>query len=116
MELRRFRPGHDFTLASVSGVDTDIIETVFSVTPAKWEDEVGGYDLVMGGGTDEHDDPAVYRQAADDEDGVLLSEMPHLNRLTVILRDPDLLRFVKFVSKNAAGSRWDVLGQYKIEE
>lgn len=116
VELRRFRPGHDFTLASVSGVDTDIIETVFSVTPAKWEDEVGGYDLVMGGGTDEHDDPAVYRQAADDEDGVLLSEMPHLNRLTVILRDPDLLRFVKFVSKNAAGSRWDVLGQYKIEE
>lgn len=116
VELRRFRPGRDYTLASVSGVEKVILEAVLSITTAKWDDDVGGYDLVMGGGYDENDDPAVYRAADEDDDSVLISETPKKNELILIARDPDLLRFTKYVSKNAKGSRWDVLGQYVCEE
>lgn len=112
-EARRFRPGCDFTLAQTSGQEDAILEAVLDVTPAKWDDDVGGYDLVMAG-NDEDDDPAVYRNDEDD-DGVLLSSFPTGNRFTLIVRDADLLRFVKYVSKNARGSRWDVCSQYIVD-
>lgn len=115
-QVRRFRPGKDYTLASVSGIKSDMLEACLSLTSVKWEEDKGGYDLIMGGGTDENDDPAVYRQAANDEGGVLLRENPKANEFILILRDPDLLRFVKYLSRNANGSRWDVLGEYEIEE
>lgn len=115
-QVRRFRPGKDYTLASVSGVQGGILEVCLSLTSVKWEEDKGGYDLIMGGGTDENDDPAVYRQATEDEEGVLMREIPKANEFILILRDPDLLRFVKYVSRNANGSRWDVLGEYEIEE
>jgi len=115
VELRRFRPGIDYTLASVSGFKEDILEAVLSVTTAKFEDGVGGYDLVMGGGSDENDDPAVYRESKDEDGGVLLSALPKPNEFIIILRDPDLLRFIKYLSKNAPGSRWDVHGEYTVK-
>lgn len=115
VELRRFRPGIDYTLASVSGVKTEILEAVLSVTPAKFGDGVGGYDLIMSGGSDANDDPAVYRES-DDGEGVLLSALPRANEFILVLRDPDLLRFVKYVSKNAPGSRWDVHAEYMLAD
>lgn len=113
VEGRRFRPGQDFTLAQTSGREDPILELVLDVTPAKWDNDAGGYDLVMAG-DDEDDDPAVYRNDEDD-DGVLLSSFPTGNSFNLILRDPELLRFVKYVSRSARGSRWDVTGQYLIE-
>ena len=58
-------------------------------------------------------DAAVYeREGAEgeggDDGGDLLSVEAQHNTLSVVLRDPGTLRFVKFVSTDAPGSRWDV--------
>ena len=58
-------------------------------------------------------DAAVYeREGAEgeggDDGGDLLSVEAQHNTLSIVLRDPGTLRFVKFVSTDAPGSRWDV--------
>ena len=50
----------------------------------------------------------------DDEDGTLLTVQPGFNRLLLVLRDERVMRFVKYVSAAAEGSRWDVCGEYEI--
>lgn len=80
---------------------------------------------------DGEDDPAVYRsgsskasgphteEALDDEGGsedggTLLSVQADFNRLLIVLRDEGVLRFVKYISAAAPGSRWDICGEYSI--
>lgn len=53
-------------------------------------------------------------QSDDDEDGTLLTVQPGFNRLLLVLRDERVMRFVKYVSAAAEGSRWDVCGEYEI--
>ena len=88
----------------------------------------------------EEDDPAIYRSGTekkstngqnpsstngtrdrspastdeDDEDSTLLTVQPGFNRLLLVLRDARVMRFVKYVSAAAAGSRWDVCGEYEV--
>lgn len=50
----------------------------------------------------------------DDDDGTLLTVQPGFNRLLLVLRDEKVMRFVKYVSAAAEGSRWDVCGEYEI--
>ena len=50
----------------------------------------------------------------DDEDGTLLTVQPGFNRLLLVLRDEGVMRFVKYVSAAAEGSRWDVCGEFEI--
>lgn len=80
------------------------------------------------------DDPAVYRSGAaakpngaggeehmdddekngdDNDDGTLLTVQPGFNRLLLVLRDQGVMRFVKYVSAAADGSRWDICGEYE---
>jgi Rps23 Pro-64 3,4-dihydroxylase Tpa1-like proline 4-hydroxylase len=61
-------------------------------------------------------DPAVYKASAGDEedDGVLFTNPASWNTLSIVLRDKGLLRFVKYVSASAKGSRWDVLGNFTV--
>lgn len=70
-------------------------------------------------------DPAVYRSSSkktgmngDDEedDGALLTVQPGFNKLLLVLRDEGIMRFVKYVSASAEGSRWDVSGEYSLKE
>jgi hypothetical protein len=98
---------------------------------------------------DDEDDPAVYRSGSskkaandakesnlshsdermgdagsdvgteDGDDGTLLTVQPGFNRLLLVLRDEGVMRFVKYISAAAEGSRWDICGEYevgKIEE
>ena len=75
------------------------------------------------------DDPAVYKQAraadprkssnGDDrgdveDDNALLVSQPGFNKLLLVLRDAGVLRFVKYVSAEAPGSRWDICGEWEI--
>ena len=74
------------------------------------------------------DDPAVYRASSskakngntedsdeeEDEDNTLLTAQPGFNTLLLVLRDQRVLRFVKYVSALAPGSRFDVCGEYEI--
>ena len=64
-------------------------------------------------------DPAIYNSGGggggdDADDGVLFSMPAGWNRLSVVLRDKDVLRFVKFVSGAAAGDRWDLGGEFGV--
>ena len=85
----------------------------------------GGYEVYMTGDEDEQEakggkksDPAVYKGAADDEedDGVLFSMPASWNKMSIVYRDTGVLRFVKYVSKAAKGSRWDVGGVWEVED
>ncbi|AOA64410.1 Poly(rA) binding protein, translation termination efficiency [Komagataella phaffii CBS 7435] len=114
--VRRFRPGQDFILATQldktgEGLIDGILEATLNLTPSSgWETgEVGGYELCMMSNDDneEDDDPAIYKQSENDED-VLYTSQASWNKLTIMLRDSSVLKFVKYVSFNAPGSRWDI--------
>ncbi|KAJ7797336.1 nuclear protein [Mycena olivaceomarginata] len=65
----------------------------------------------------EHDgDPDASMEDAEEEeeDSTLLTVQPGFNRLLLVLRDERVMRFVKYVSASAEGSRWDVCGEYEV--
>ncbi|RKO91437.1 Oxoglutarate and iron-dependent oxygenase degradation C-term-domain-containing protein, partial [Blyttiomyces helicus] len=116
--VRRFRPGLDYTLATSSRSRAVLDATLCAATRVSardaelWaSDEVGGYECYMAP-HDGEEDPAVYRQM--DDDGALLTVSAGWNVLTLVLRDPGLLKFVKYVSAAAPGSRWDVAFEYDL--
>ncbi|KAL9600437.1 MAG: hypothetical protein Q9219_003190 [cf. Caloplaca sp. 3 TL-2023] len=60
-------------------------------------------------------DPAVYKASADEEDDGVLFSMPACwNTLGLVLRDQGVLRFVKYVSQQAPGDRWDIVGEFGV--
>src|SRR6267154_220764 len=91
---------------------------------------------------DDEDDPAVYRSGSskknhvsdasrsqdhgdavgaeeleeeeEEDESTLLTVQPSFNRLLLVLRDEGVMRFVKYVSAAAAGSRWDVCGEFTV--
>ncbi|ANB15501.1 Tpa1p [Sugiyamaella lignohabitans] len=115
---RRFRPGYDFTLATSHDSEEQVLEATLSLTPSEgWGDgELGGYDLCMAVDEEDEDDPAVYKGGSKekDEDSVLFTNQPSWNVFHLIVRDKGLLRFVKYVSKSAPGSRWDLTAEWKV--
>ncbi len=76
----------------------------------KFDLEANGDDAVEVEENDDEDND----DEDDDADGILLTAQPGFNRLLLVLRDPGVLRFVKYVSASAPGSRWDVCGEYEI--
>ena len=56
----------------------------------------------------------MYRQDADAED--LLSVTAARNTLSLVHRDAGLMRFVKYVSAAAPGSRWDIAAEFTVAE
>lgn len=50
----------------------------------------------------------------EEDDATLLTVQPGFNRLLLVLRDERVMRFVKYVSAAAEGSRWDICGEYEI--
>ncbi|PWN53472.1 hypothetical protein IE53DRAFT_384043 [Violaceomyces palustris] len=71
-----------------------------------------------GGGEGEEEEEFVEMEEDDGEDddddfdGVLLNLTPSFNTLSVVLRDEGVMRFVKYLSATAGGSRWDVIGEF----
>ncbi|RYC58521.1 hypothetical protein CHU98_g7684, partial [Xylaria longipes] len=80
--------------------------------------EVGGHEVYMA--TDEGDDnedAAIYKSSADEEgDNILFFQAAAWNRMSLVLHDKGVLRFVKYVSRRARGDRWDVCGTFEVEE
>ncbi|KAF9057787.1 Oxoglutarate and iron-dependent oxygenase degradation C-term-domain-containing protein [Panaeolus papilionaceus] len=65
----------------------------------------------------EKDEPAPDSEdenMGEEEDSTLLTVQPGFNRLLLVLRDERVMRFVKYVSAAAVGSRWDVCGEYEV--
>ncbi|KAI9883372.1 MAG: alpha-1,6-mannosyltransferase [Watsoniomyces obsoletus] len=66
-------------------------------------------------------DPAIYRSGGgnsnnDEDDGILFSMPACWNRLGIVLRDEGVLKFVKYVSREARGDRWDVVGSFEFDD
>ncbi|KAL8821245.1 MAG: hypothetical protein Q9223_000670 [Gallowayella weberi] len=60
-------------------------------------------------------DPAIYKTDDEEEDnGILFSMPPSWNTLGLVLRDQGVMRFVKYVSQEAKGDRWDILGEFGV--
>jgi prolyl 3-hydroxylase /prolyl 3,4-dihydroxylase len=53
-------------------------------------------------------------QDEEEDDSTLLTVQPGFNRLLLVLRDPGVLHFVKYVSAKAPGSRWDICGEWEV--
>ena len=114
-EIRRFRPGLDYTVAHY-GILTkdprlDVVLTFVdeaSMDESSWADgECGGFEAYLLADEEEDGPAEVYRQAQDDESGVL-NISAAFNAVSIVLRDEGLMRFVKYVASSAPGSRWDV--------
>lgn len=130
---RKFRPGQDFILATTTdkklareGELNVLLEATLSLTPTavtekNWESgEYGGYEVCMALNTDsdgefEDDDPAIYKASDPSDDSVLYTSQCKWNSLCLMLRDPSVLKFVKYVSIDAKGSRWDISGQWNVK-
>ncbi|KAG0673183.1 hypothetical protein C6P40_002974 [Pichia californica] len=142
--IRRFRPGQDFILATKNTDDEDddsngdelmdgLLEGTMSLTPSHgWESgEWGGYELCLVDDDEishdhDHDDnstkpdelnedeAAIYRTA--DKDSVVYEGQACWNRFTLMYRDPSVMKFVKYVSYEAPGCRWDINCSWKCSD
>lgn len=131
---RKFRPGQDFILATATDKNlargsemNALLEATLNLTPSatdpkNWESgEFGGYELCMLLGANdsdsefEDDDPAIYRASDPTDDSVLYTSQCKWNTLCLMVRDPTVLKFVKYVSINAKGLRWDISAQWNIQ-
>ncbi|KAI5478192.1 oxoglutarate/iron-dependent oxygenase [Pseudohyphozyma bogoriensis] len=130
--VRRLRPGLDFTLARGEPSDGEaMLDVGLGLTPVPsdeadqsiWEEgETGGWDMWLA--TEEGDDEATYgggqkkkeggEGEEEEDDGPLLALEPAWNTLSLVLRDPGVLRFTKYVGARAPGSRWDVTGEWGV--
>ncbi|KAI0192914.1 Oxoglutarate and iron-dependent oxygenase degradation C-term-domain-containing protein [Xylaria flabelliformis] len=84
--------------------------------------EVGGHEVYMATdeGDDNEDDAAIYKSGGHDDeeegDNILFFQAAAWNRMSLVLHDKGVLRFVKYVSRRARGDRWDVCGTFEVEE
>eukprot|EP00887_Chlorella_sp_A99_P006370 scaffold3.g6370.t1 len=124
-EVRRFRPGLDYTVAHFGVLTKDPqLDAVLCFVDDGEEDareawdggEVGGYEAFVL--ADESNEAAeVYqRQAEDDDESGVLNVSPAANTLSLVLRDEGLMKFVKFLSYQAPSSRFDISVTYEPEE
>ncbi|RKP29062.1 hypothetical protein METBISCDRAFT_19546 [Metschnikowia bicuspidata] len=130
---RKFRPGQDFILATTTekklardGELNVLLEAILGLTPTavakkNWNSgEFGGYEVCMALNTDsdgefKDEDPAIYKSSNPSDDSVLYTSQCKWNTLCLMLRDPSVFKFVKYVSINAKGSRWDISGQWNVK-
>jgi Rps23 Pro-64 3,4-dihydroxylase Tpa1-like proline 4-hydroxylase len=91
-----------------------------------WEDgDVGGFECYIEAENDADNVEAaeVYRYKKDlgeekeeEENTTLLSLSACSNSLSLVLRDEGIMKFIKYVSANAPGSRWDVAVEFELEK
>ncbi|KAJ3269085.1 hypothetical protein HDV01_001893 [Terramyces sp. JEL0728] len=98
VQARRFRPGLDYTLATVK----ECLSVTLNLSYGEWRDTDGGYQIYMS--KDDGEDETIYQEGGDD---VLLDLPVAFNNLSIVLRD-DILEFVKYVGTGAGKSRWDI--------
>ena len=127
-EVRRFRPGLDYTVAhhGILTVDPRLDATMCMVddegedASSAWDfGEVGGFECYIA--ADEEGSAAgaataeVYKATGEEDEDELLSVSATFNTLSLVHRDEGLMRFVKYVGHLAPSSRWDVAMQYTVE-
>ncbi|CAB4254034.1 similar to Saccharomyces cerevisiae YER049W TPA1 Poly(rA)-binding protein involved in translation termination efficiency, mRNA poly(A) tail length and mRNA stability [Maudiozyma barnettii] len=121
--VRRFRPGNDFTLADKLQLNKNfdnlmecILEGTLSLSAFDdWEGgNVGGYQIYMLNEEDNGDDQAVVHD--DNGESVLINKSASWNSFNLVLRDENVLEFIKYVSWGAKGSRWDIKMLWDVKD
>eukprot|EP00405_Crypthecodinium_cohnii_P014174 CAMPEP_0206445178 /NCGR_PEP_ID=MMETSP0324_2-20121206/15348_1 /ASSEMBLY_ACC=CAM_ASM_000836 /TAXON_ID=2866 /ORGANISM="Crypthecodinium cohnii, Strain Seligo" /LENGTH=656 /DNA_ID=CAMNT_0053913333 /DNA_START=179 /DNA_END=2150 /DNA_ORIENTATION=+ len=123
-EVRRFRPGMDYTVAAqadhIAEGFADLDVSLMIVSPKVAEEfsneEVGGFESYLAADDDKNETveaQEVYRGAEDE--GPLVNIPPTPNALAIVMRDAQTLRFVKYLSRDAPASRLDVAACYPVE-
>ncbi|CAK0832946.1 unnamed protein product [Prorocentrum cordatum] len=125
-EVRRFRPGLDYTVAvcppaEAGGAELDAT-LVFVEGGAsqgqrrseEGEEDLGGFESYLAADDEEETAQAqeVYRGS---DEGPLVNLPAAANSLCLVMRDPGTLRFVKFLSRDAPSSRADVAGCFSVD-
>ncbi|CAK4081376.1 unnamed protein product [Aphanomyces euteiches] len=115
-EVRRFRPGLDYTLAQRQS--HPILDAVLCLSNLQDEDEeeegaATGYECYVPVESDGLGDVAA--AAADNEDEEPIQIEAQFNTLSLVIRDVKTMKFVKFVGAAARGSRWDLNVEYKLD-
>ncbi|KAF5842957.1 Oxoglutarate and iron-dependent oxygenase degradation C-term-domain-containing protein [Dunaliella salina] len=122
-EVRRFRPGLDYTVAHYGIVTQDPrLDAVLCFVAERegdttWDDgEVGGFEAYLLADEEKEGAAAeeVYRQ--DTEESGVLNVSAAFNSLNLVLRDEGLMKFVKYLSADAPSSRWDIAMEYLPED
>ena len=140
-EARRFRPGLDYTLAHVGTLREELtIDATLCFVPAAdaaattsgdtaaaqkselaagrlWASgDVGGFECYVAadGGEETKTAKAAEVYRADDASEGVTSIHAMSNALSLTLRPPGTMKFVKYVSAAAPGSRWDVAAEYTV--
>ena len=87
-------------------------------SPEEDQDDVGGHEVYMAGDdVSPNDDAAIYKSSSNpDDDNVLFTVPANWNKLSIVLRDSGVLKFVKYVSRNAPGDRWDITGGFAVRD
>ncbi|EEH57846.1 uncharacterized protein MICPUCDRAFT_2294, partial [Micromonas pusilla CCMP1545] len=126
-DVRRFRPGLDYTVAHHGILTVDPrLDATLCVVDDEGEDDAQAWDFGECGGfecyiaADESGVASaaataeVYKAAEEDDEDELLSVSATFNTLSLVARDEGLMRFVKYVSHLAPSSRWDLAMQYTV--
>lgn len=119
-EVRRFRPGSDYTVAHHGLLESENrLDAVWTIMPSRdsvaWgSGEIGGFECYIAA-EDEALEAAEVYAAEGAEENELLNVVPDHNTLSLVLRDVGTMRFVKYVSRRAPCSRWDVSTVYTLE-
>ena len=123
-ECRRFRRGADYTVAYAdamcedSRLDATLVFLPEGADARGWDSgEVGGFDCYIAADEDSSAAAAaVFQENEDEDDGPLVSVSPMHNSLSLVLRDAQVMRFIKYVSKDAPSSRFDITCEYELPE
>jgi len=123
-EVRRFRPGLDYTVAAQADhiapgfADLDVTLILVPVgTEDQWgSEEIGGFESYLAADDDKNETveaQEVYRGTEDE--GPLVNVPAAPNTLSLVMRDAQTLRFVKYVSRDAPSSRVDISACYPVD-
>lgn len=96
--------GKDSNVNGASSTENDGASSTENATAEGEDDDMGSNGFISDTGS----------VIDDDADGTLLTVQPGFNRLLLVLRDEGVMRFVKYVSASAPGSRWDVRCEYEV--
>lgn len=136
-EIRRFRPGLDYTVAHYGLL---VQESVLDATMCfvrdendddkhAWESgDVGGFECYIEADDDDEDKEEADQDSPtgkvkssgpadeynEDDDTELLSVSASNNTLSLVYRDPGTMRFVKYVGSAAPSSRYDICMEYDV--
>ena len=122
-QVRRFRPGSDYTVA-YQGASQALLDVTlcfvdnFSLELNRdlWDSgEVGGFQVYLDKEEDEDGgDVAVYL-GDKDNDGIVSID-PGMATLAIVYRDQDRMTFTKYVGREAPSGRYDIVLTYVVVE